>query len=135
MNFKNPRYASGRYLGLVLSLVFSSSAFAGPGFQYWKSLNKTPAPSIAPAKHETAPKPVVCSDSHEVAVTIMKPAWANGRGPLQAVQIGAKRECHVCAGTTTVMRPAMSNGRGALQPVQIRGTHDCTPACRRPTQL
>lgn len=118
---------SGAALTLFLGLA-SPRALAGPGPQYWQSLGKAKAETVAPAAQAPGP---VCTDAKVVADTVTKNAWGNGRGPLVTTASSKKTECTVC-GTFTVMKPSWHNGRGPLQPVQVSGRHDCTVACEKP---
>ncbi len=118
-------------LGATLAVALSFTAprtLAGPGPEYWRNLGKPKPEASAPAAQ---PSGIVCTDSKTVAVTEVKNAWTNGRGPLQVSEVGTKRECTSC-GTFTVMKPSWPNARGPLQPVQVAGKHDCTAACVTP---
>lgn len=105
-------------VALVLATLLSATAtFAGPGPQYWQNQNR--ARNARPNKAATAVP--ICPGSKEVAVTAMKPAWHNGRGPLTETQVGTKRVCTVCPVTT------------ASGAVAAAGTqHDCTVNCQPP---
>ncbi|MEO7797734.1 MAG: hypothetical protein ABIY47_08425 [Opitutaceae bacterium] len=113
--------------GLALG-AFTATALAGPGSEYWRNQGK-PAPVGNPAAAAPAGKAVPCVDGRTVAVTETRIAQANGRGPLQTVQIGAKRVCGACAYPVVFMKPAQANGRGPLAPVVVAGTHDCVAGC------
>ena len=133
MKSMNSHQIAGRSLGLVFSLILAGSAYAGPGLQYWQALGKPVAQPVALTTQEPSATKV-CADSELVAVTVMQPIQRNGRGPLQEVQIGTKRECHSCATTTTVMKPSGHNARGSLLPVEIANSqHACETACAQAT--
>lgn len=110
----------------AISSAFALSAIAGPGPQYWDNLAKATNPStqaVAPSS--------VCPGSTVVPVTVMKPAWANGKGPLVETQIGTKRVCTVCPVTTATTVKA-TNGRGPSTVVETMvpgAPHDCTSGC------
>ncbi len=118
---------------LVTALVGSAtvSGFAGPGPQYWANLNKSPAQANDATPAATIP---ICPGSKDVAVTVMKPSWQNGRGPLKEVQIGTKRICTVCPVTTTETK-GWANGRGpktqtdTVSTVSTGAPHTCTVTC------
>jgi hypothetical protein len=117
---------AGASVGLLLAGFVSSSAIAGPGPQYWQSRAK--APAVEPAKPESAPTHA-CAGATVVPVTTMKPAQANGRGPLVAVQTGTKTVCHMCPVTTTVRTNSLPNGRGTWTTTEVTQTgveHTCT---------
>lgn len=137
MNSLNNHHTfSGRAIGLVtlawLAGGLLSSAYAGPGAAYWQSLNQrlnaqsTPAPV---AQSATKPAEGRCAGSHVVAVTEVRNAWANGRGPLQVVQVGTKNVCAVCGGTTAVMKKSRANGRGPMVAAEAPAEHDCDAGC------
>ncbi len=117
--------------GAVLSAFFAAAAYAGPGAQYWQTVGqKASHPGESPAA-AAAP---VCPGSQIVPVTVMKPAWANGRGPLAPVPVGTKRVCTVCPVTSTATTMA-ANGRGPVARVETTKTgvpHDCTATCPAP---
>lgn len=107
------------------------NAYAGPRTRYWQAFGKTPTPTVT-AKTPYGPAPKVCPDSELIAITIMKPIVPNGRGPLQEVQIGPKRQRHSCATTITVMKPSGRSARGPLQSVEVAtGKHGCETACQK----
>ncbi len=112
-----------------IASLFAASTYAGPGPQYWANLSKSAAKTEAakPAASATA-----CPGSQEVAVTTMKPAWANGRGPLTEVQIGTERVCHMCPVTTVTSTNAWANGRGPITRTETKSvgpTHHCNTGC------
>lgn len=119
--------AAGAGMGLLFSVLISSNAVAGPGPQYWQSVDKAKVPGAEPAKPDAAPKHL-CAGATVVPVTAMKPALPNGRGPLVAVQTGAKTVCHMCPVTTSVTANAWPNGRGPLTTTEVTKTgveHTC----------
>ena len=110
----------------VVSSSFALNAIAGPGPQYWQALQKS-----ASSADQTVATAGVCPGSQVVPITAMKPAWANGKGPLVETQIGTKRVCTVCP-VTRVTRVQAPNGRGPSTVVQtvVQGAqHDCTTGC------
>lgn len=117
---------------LVLS---STSLSAGPGPQYWQSLGK-PVPAAKRVKAADIP---VCPDSELVPVTVMKPAMANGKGPLVPTQIGTERVCHICTTTKVVTTNDWPNHRGPLvqKVVETKAgtTHVCTVNCPPPPKV
>lgn len=117
--------AAGLSLGLLVSVLLTSSAHAGPGAQYWQSLGKAKdATPVVAATH-------ACPGSQVVAVTTMQPAWSNGRGPLTEVQIGTETVCHMCP-VTTVATTGWANGRGPAtktEVVQPGAAHHCASGC------
>lgn len=101
---------------VAIASILSTAAYAGPGPQYWSGRAKN---ASKPAKTSTAVP--ICPGSKEVAVTAMKPAWQNGRGPLTETKIGTKRVCTVCP---------VTDASGA---VAAAGTqHDCNVNCQPP---
>ena len=117
----------------LIGSLFATVAYAGPGPQYWSNLHKN-------AEKTDGAKPVVattaCPGSQEVAVTTMKPAWANGRGPLTEVQIGTERVCHMCPVTTVASTTAWANGRGPVtrtETTSVGATHHCSTGCTMKT--
>jgi len=119
---------AGAGLGLLFLALVSSNAVAGPGPQYWQSVGKAKAPAAEAVKPSDAPTHL-CAGATVVPVTTMKPAQANGRGPLVEVQTGTKTVCHMCPVTTTVRTNAQANGRGAWTTTEVTKTgveHTCT---------
>ena len=114
-------------LGLLLSAFLATNALAGPGPQYWAAQGKqAPAAKEAPAADH-----FVCPDHQVVADTLMRPAMANGKGPLVSVQIGTKTVCHMCPVITVVAQSASPNGRGPIKRTEVTkvgAEHTCT-AC------
>lgn len=113
--------------GTVVSSSFVLNAIAGPGPQYWQNLQKT----ANAADQTVAATAGICPGSQVVPITAMKPAWANGKGPLVETQIGTKRVCSVCP-VTSVTRVQAPNGRGpatVVQAVVPGAQHDCTTGC------
>lgn len=125
------RLAAGPSLGLLFAAMFTSSVQAGPGPQYWRAFGQpkvesptAPAPAAAPTQ--------VCVGSEIVPVTTMKPAQANGRGALVAVQTGTKRVCHTCPVTTVTTTNDWPSHRGpavTTTSTKVGGEHNCTAAC------
>ena len=114
-------------VGIFATGLFAAAALAGPGPQYWNRPAAKPAPKAEAPKTET---PVVakCAGSEVVAVTVMKPSWPNGRGPLTEVQTGTKTVCRMCPVTTVVTTNAWPNGRGPTTRTEVTKTgveHNC----------
>jgi len=124
-SFISPKAAG---LGLLFSAFLVTNAIAGPGIQYWQSLGK-PAPAAKQVKADIS----VCPGSELVPITVMKPAMANGKGPLTAVKIGTERVCHVCSSTSVFMTNDWPNHRGPLVQKVVEtkagATHVCTANC------
>lgn len=113
---------------VLLASLLTANTYAGPGPQYWANLNKNAAKTDEAKPAVTVP---VCPGSQEVAVTVMKPSWPNGRGPLAPVQIGTKRVCTVCP-VTSVATEGWANGRGPQTKTETSQTgvpHTCTVNC------
>ena len=125
-SFISPKAAG---LGLLFSAFLVTNAIAGPGIQYWQSLGK-PAPAAQQVKAADIP---VCLGSELVPITFMKPAQANGKGPLVPVQIGTERVCHVCSSTSVFMTNDSPNHRGPLVQKVVEtkagASHVCTANC------
>ncbi len=112
----------------LLASLLTANTYAGPGPQYWANANRNAAKADEAKPAATVP---VCPGSQEVAVTVMKPAWPNGRGPLAPVQIGTKRVCTVCP-VTGVATAGWANGRGPQTKSATSQTgvpHTCTINC------
>lgn len=110
----------------LLASVFAASTYAGPGLQYWANEHNKAEKSAAAVANPA------CPDSREVAVTTMKPAWANGRGPLTEVKTGTERVCHLCPVTTVTSATSWANGRGPVMRTKAASagaTHHCSTAC------
>lgn len=120
--------SAGLSLGLLASVLLSSSALAGPGPQYWQNVGRTNASATTQTK-PAATAAHLCAGAETVAVTTMKPALPNGRGPLVEVQTGTKTVCHMCPVTTTVRTNSLPNGRGTWTTTEVTKTgveHTCT---------
>lgn len=112
---------AGASLGPLFSALISTNAMAGPGIQYWQSLGKAKDSTSQPSRPAFAPT-ILCADAKVVPVTVMRPAWANGKGPLVAVQVGTKTVCHICPVTIAVAKSAWQNGRGPLTTTKVTKT-------------
>lgn len=115
--------------GVAALMLSATSLTAGPGPQYWQALGK-PAPAAKQVKAADIP---VCPGSELVSITVMKPAMANGKGPLAPVQIGTQRVCHICTTTKVVTTNDWPNHRGPLvqkvEVTKVGAAHVCTTAC------
>jgi hypothetical protein len=121
-------------LGLLLSAFLATNAVAGPGPQYWAAQGKPKADTTA--KAEATPGKL-CAGAEVVADTIMKPALANGKGPLVPVQVGTKTVCHMCPVTTVVTRNSLPNGKGTpitTEVTKIGAEHNCAKCTGTPTK-
>lgn len=126
MNASNTSPQSiGLALILALGLGVPTLVHAGPGSEYWHQSNK-PSPSPATEVKQLCTFGATCPDSKQVTVTEARATWPNARGPLQIVDVGTKRICYTCAGSTTVIQSTTSNGRPPYQLVQVAAKHDCT---------
>ena len=127
---------AGAASGLLFLALVSSNAVAGPGPHYGQSLGKAKAPAAETAKTTAAPTPL-CAGATVVPVMVMKPAQANGRGPLVAVQTGTKTVCRMCPVTTTVRTNSLPNGRGTWTTTEVTKTgveHTCTNCTAAPAR-
>lgn len=121
---------AGASLGLFVSALLATSALAGPGPQFWQQQGKTRDENAAKQAAATTP---LCAGAQTVPVTVMKPAWPNGRGPLTEVQIGTKTVCHMCPVTEVVTKNAWPNGRGPTTRTEVTkpgAEHDCGKDCK-----
>jgi len=120
---------TGRLLGLFLPLALAGSVYAGAGFQYWQALKASPAiPPTAASSQAAIVK--LCTNMTVVPIIVLTPSAPNGRGPLQAVQIGTKVVCTSCEMNAIVQKVIAPNGRGPLQAVAVAtGLHDCSAGC------
>lgn len=118
---------SASSLGLVLaSALLASSARGGPGIEYWNSQSQS---SAQPAK---VARPDTCTGSELVPNLMMRPSWANQRGPLVAVQAGTKRVCNSCPVSSVGTTYAFANQRGPSVQTKVTKTgvnHACGDAC------
>ena len=123
--------AAAMSTGLLVSILLTGNASAGPGPQYWQQQEKLRAESAAKAADAERAQALMhrCSGAQTVADTVMKSSWHNGRGPLTEVQIGTKTVCHMCPVTTVVTKNAWPNGRGPTTRTEVTQTgveHTCT---------
>lgn len=107
---------------VALGLIALSSAYAGPGPQYWRNAGKPD--QLQPTGRGSDQCGMVCADSKTVPVTELRNDWPNGRGPQHAVAIGTEQVCTMC-GQTTTLKPDWPNGRGPLRAVTSTATHVC----------
>ena len=90
-------------LFLAVAVTASSSAFAGPGIQYWN------ARRIQTQKQAEAVKPgetvaMVCGACKTVKLTKFESTLPNGKGTPRWIQVGSKHTCENCAGEITVVK-------------------------------
>lgn len=114
----------GALLAIALGLG-TSTLSAGPGSEYWRNLGQPKPVGPATAVKLACPLGEACPDAKVIEVYQVKPAWHNGRGPLQSTFVGTKTICTTCGGTTTEMRSTTANGRPPMVPVTVPAKHDC----------
>jgi len=88
---------------LAIAALAASSAFAGPGIQYWN------ARSIQTQKDAQAVKPgdtmaLVCGTCKTVKLTEFKSDWPNQKGTPRWTEVGTKHTCDNCGGEITVVK-------------------------------
>lgn len=128
---------AGLSLGLLFAALISSNAVAGPGPQYWAAQNKPKADTAVSAAKADATPVKLCAGAEVVASTIMKPAMANGKGPLLPVQVGTKNVCHMCPVTTVVTRNSLPNGKGTpvtTEVTKVGAEHNCANCTGTPAK-
>ena len=130
----NTPILSSKCSGLASALIFSSllaaSVQAGQGFQFWQSRGNAAAQPTSVEKSIASVG--LCPGSELLPVTTMKPAQANGRGALVAVQTGTKRVCHMCPVSTLAVTNAWTNARGPATTVEtstVGPAHNCSTGC------
>lgn len=114
--------SSFRGLSLMLGLAILSSAYAGPGPQFWRNMGNSN--QLQPTGRDSTQCGMVCPDTKTVNITERRNDWPNGRGPTHEVVVGTEQVCTSC-GSFTVMKPSLPNGRGPMQAVTVTGTHVC----------
>lgn len=137
MNTKSLLKPAGLSLGLLFAALMSSNAVAGPGPQYWAAQGKPKTDTAVSATKADATPVKLCAGAEVVASTIMKPAMANGKGPLVSVQVGTKTVCHMCPVTTVVTRNSLPNGKGTPVTTEVTkvGTeHNCANCTGTPAK-
>ena len=101
----NTNYLPLRMISLLAVIVTaSSSAFAGPGPQYWNRLKPITTITEAQAVKPGDPMVLVCSACKTVSITEYKSAWQNGKGPARWTDIGSTHACDNCGGEITVVK-------------------------------
>jgi len=111
---------AGLSLGLLFAALISSNAVA----------------TVTTTKADSNPVNL-CSGAEVVTSTIMKPAMANGKGPLVPVQVGTKTVCHMCPVTTLVTQSAAGNGKGPVTVTEVTKTgaeHNCAKCTGTPAK-
>lgn len=88
---------------LAIAALAASSAFAGPGLQYWN------ARRVQTHKEAQAVKPgdtmaLVCGACKTVKLTQFKSDWPNQKGTPRWTEIGTKHTCENCAGEIIVVK-------------------------------
>ncbi|QYM78832.1 hypothetical protein K0B96_16240 [Horticoccus luteus] len=134
MNTKSFLKPASLSVGLLFATLFASNAIAGPGPQYWAAQGKPKADPVA--KADVAPV-TLCAGAEVVTDTIMKPAMANGKGPLVATKIGTKTVCHMCPVTTVVTRNSLPNGKGTpvtTEVTKVGAEHNCAKCTGTPVK-
>lgn len=129
---------AGLSLGLLFTALFSSTAVAGPGPQYWMAQGKPrTAAVVSPAKAAVTPV-ALCAGAKVVASTVMRSAQANGKGPLVSVQVGTKTICHICPVTTLVRKGPFGNGKGPMTTTEVTkvgAEHNCATCTGTPAKI
>lgn len=108
----------------ILLLGPVSVGHAGPGAGYWQRAPKLE--ETKPLPKPSCPLDATCPASQIVRVTQVRPTWPNARGPLEIVELGFKRVCYTCGGTTVTLRSINGNGRPPYEFVRVPAKHDCT---------
>ena len=115
---KSNQHASSitRFWSMIVLLAGLATApvFAGLGPQYWlieRSARAKPATSSAKPERCSG-----CSGVKTAEVTVTKPAWANGRGPLVTTSSVQTQACSHCGSSIAGRTPEWPNGRGPLKP-------------------
>jgi hypothetical protein len=88
---------------LAIAAAAASSAFAGPGLQYWNALR------IRTQKEAQAIKPgdtmaLVCGACKTVNLAEYKSDWPNPKGTPRWIEIGTKHTCENCSGEITIVK-------------------------------
>jgi len=117
---------AGLSLGLLFAALISSNAVAAHQHSATQDMPKADATSVN-----------LCSGAEVVTSTIMKPAMANGKGPLVPVQVGTKTVCHMCPVTSLVTKSAAGNGKGPVTVTEVTKTgaeHNCAKCTGTPAK-
>lgn len=116
---------AGAALALGTGLTIPT-AISGPGPDHWRNSGKTENSAIVAPVVPMTHTARGCTDARLMSVTETKTMLANGRGPMQTIEVGKKLACTSCDTPKTVMKASWHNGRGPLASVAIKGTHDCS---------
>lgn len=135
MNTTLPNKPVSLSLGLLCAALLANTAVAGPGPQYWLAQGKPKAaPVVSLTKAAVAPV-TLCAGAKVVPSTIMKPALANGKGPLVSVQVGIRTVCRMCPVTTLVTKGSFGNGKGPMETKEVTKVgveHNCATCTGTP---
>lgn len=108
-------------LGAVLALAFglSSSAFAGPGFDYWQRMQQQREQKYAQASAMS------CLKCKTEAVEQLSSADPVGKGASYFKKVGAKHDCENCGGTITTINGKTTNEMTANCPICAKANPTC----------
>jgi hypothetical protein len=129
--------ASNLLLAAAAFASLTSLSIAGPGPEYWAAQGKPKTEAAVSTSNADATPRKLCAGAEVVASTIMKPAMANGKGPLVPVQIGTKTVCHMCPVTTLVTQSGFGNGKGprtVSEVTKIGAEHNCAKCTGTPAK-
>ena len=112
---------------LALAVGLSSSAFAGPGPQFWAQQAKNQAD--AAKKTETA-KPadtsaMACATCKTTDVREFRSSQAGGKVPARSDIVGSKHECAMCGGAITVVRGVTTSDMKGNCPTCAKAAPGC----------
>jgi hypothetical protein len=124
---RNSASSSTPLLALVAAFLAVPLSYAGPGIQYWRQSVDT-KPDTAAKAQSVMPACSGCADMKITDISITRPDWPNGRGPLMTVAVGSQQVCQMCAAPSVTMKPAWPNGRGPLEAVALKSSHVCQTA-------
>lgn len=84
-------------IGIFATGVFAVAAFAGPGPQYWRQMEKARTENAAKEKANPPAANATCADCKTTPIWAPGDRGPAGKGPLHRV-IGTSHACAGCAG-------------------------------------
>ena len=112
---------------LALAVGLSSSAFAGPGPQFWaqQTRNQAEAAKNREAEKPANPPAMACASCQTTDVREFHPGNAGGKVPARNDLVGTKHECAMCGGAIAVIRGVTTNDMKSNCPTCAKSAPGC----------
>lgn len=112
---------------LALAIGLSSSAFAGPGPQFWaqQAKNQANAAKKAEPAKPADPSAMACVTCKTTDIREFHSSQAGGKIPARSDIVGSKHECAMCGGAVTVVQGVITNDMKSNCPMCAKAAPGC----------